>query len=1300
NEPPAGGADSGSATYQAPSSPAKIVSAVGAASRSANHQFLSSPAKIVKMAKTADTEGLVGRGVTQHDVNTMKVWIRLPGLPLENFDAGILRIIGDRIGRTVRVDGTTLFGNRGNYARVCVEIDLREPLVSKYRLHRRVRRIEYEGLHEICFHCGRYGHEQERCPSIRPPSSDQDKPGENVFENPIFQETEFRPEIEEEFGPWMKAKKNMRRRQLNKKETKLPKQRSDEGEAVMSKSKFEVLVEEEVESDEGTGVSGTKADHQGGGAPEGEHPREPAATFNDKVVPDEVVTPEGAQGPSLGTQQPAAVSHKLTPKSGKDSAHYGKHPSDNDKRCDLPRSDGTSHNGDLPRSAKDARLLKLHFGTGREPHGQANHGSKEKEVRGSSTTQGRMGNESKLGKCGGSEKFMLTAIYGKPNIRERNLLWDAIKRLSANVVEPWILSGDFNALLSMEDKRGGAPFNVAAHRPFVECVNICGLTDTRTFGPRFTWHRGATSERLDRALTNDVWLLRFPHTRVRHLHRVYSDHHPILVCCEDIDRARVVRPFRFLAPWLVHDNFRDVLQASWRVDSEIPVKLLHLSSKLKKWNKETFGDVFKRKKALVLQLEQIEHQRSANHSEMLLVEEGRIRAELERTLAEEEIIWIQKSRCKNVLEGDRNTSYYHKATLRRRAFNKIRRLRSSDGTQDLGRYLGVPLIHGRNLTRLYQFLVECIGKKLDGWKTGSLSFAGRVSLALSALNTIPAYTMQIALLPNEICNAIDQKIRSFIWGSYHGERKLHLLNWDTVCQPKDCGGLGIRSAKEMNLAFLMKLTWGMIKEPGTVWASVLRTKYLKQSTTGLIPKKSKRRSSIWKGMNESWSIFTGGLSWSIRNGRKTNFWRERWLDDGTIIGDLVQTPPGQEEAVIADFCDQSGAWDVDSLARMLPANVLRSVVGMTPPCPDLEDDAPVWGLEPHGSYSVKSGYLLAKEMGEGVHNAIWKRVWSWKGPQRVRQFLWVAIHKRLMTNVERRRRHITNNAECGLCVNEEESMDHILRGCTLSRQVWCSTLSISTADDFFSINLDEWWKKFISDKKLSLVFGITCWLLWKVRNERVFEGKMTTVAGIVAQGRFWIQTTNDAYTSLADLKLGKEQRRVQKDISWTAAPWPACTLNTDGSVIASERTAAAGGCLRDTNGRVLDTFAANLGNCSITRAELTGVAIGLERAWGMGFRRVEVQTDSACAVKMLSDSTPAIHQHATLISKIRSILHRPWSVSVKFIYREGNHLADFLANKGHDLAAGTHTLDSSERGILHWVNYDLVGSCEARWVLI
>jgi predicted metal-binding protein len=48
-----------------------------------------------------------------------------------------------------------------------MEVDLTKPLLAKFQLRRRVRKIVYEGLHLICFHCGQYGHRKEACPHIQ-----------------------------------------------------------------------------------------------------------------------------------------------------------------------------------------------------------------------------------------------------------------------------------------------------------------------------------------------------------------------------------------------------------------------------------------------------------------------------------------------------------------------------------------------------------------------------------------------------------------------------------------------------------------------------------------------------------------------------------------------------------------------------------------------------------------------------------------------------------------------------------------------------------------------------------------------------------------------------------------------------------------------------------------------------------------------------------------------------------------------------------------------------------------------------
>lgn len=85
--------------------------------------------------------------------------------------------------------------------------------------------------------------------------------------------------------------------------------------------------------------------------------------------------------------------------------------------------------------------------------------------------------------------------------------------------------------------------------------------------------------------------------------------------------------------------------------------------------------------------------------------------------------------------------------------------------------------------------------------------------------------MQTALLPRSVCDELDRKCRGFLWGSNQEKKKIHLVKWEGVTKPKCCGGLGIRSARQANAAFLTKLGWRVINEPSSLWSRALRNKY-------------------------------------------------------------------------------------------------------------------------------------------------------------------------------------------------------------------------------------------------------------------------------------------------------------------------------------------------------------------------------------------------------------------------------------------------------------------------------------------
>lgn len=139
-------------------------------------------------------------------------------------------------------------------------------------------------------------------------------------------------------------------------------------------------------------------------------------------------------------------------------------------------------------------------------------------------------------------------------------------------------------------------------------------------------------------------------------------------------------------------------------------------------------------------------------------------------------------------------------------------------TNGLGRYLGVPAIHGCVNQSLFTTMLEHIDKKLDGWKNRYLSLAWRCILAKTSLSSIPYFAMQSTLLPLGICNEIDKRIIRFLWNGNH------LVNSNTVTKAKHKGGTCLRRSRDMNVVFLAKVGWRFLKDTNNLWGRVIYAK--------------------------------------------------------------------------------------------------------------------------------------------------------------------------------------------------------------------------------------------------------------------------------------------------------------------------------------------------------------------------------------------------------------------------------------------------------------------------------------------
>ncbi|WCJ31853.1 Polynucleotidyl transferase ribonuclease H-like superfamily protein [Euphorbia peplus] len=620
-------------------------------------------------------------------------------------------------------------------------------------------------------------------------------------------------------------------------------------------------------------------------------------------------------------------------------------------------------------------------------------------------------------------------------------------------------------------------------------------------------------------------------------------------------------------------------------------------------------------------------------------------------------------------------------------------------TDDLGKYLGMPLLHTKIQRGTYQYIIEGIQSKLSGWASQTLSLAGRITLAKAVLSAIPYYSMQTAKLPIHICTKIDDLIRRFIWGSSNEKRKINMVRWEEVCSLIKCGGLGIRSSKHMNNVFLMKLSFNFLQHRELLWVRVLAAKYKTASLLDISVKLVNQASPLWRAMLKTRSDLSLGLKWTIGDGTTTKFWTDNWVGDlGPLI--LLSTGPISEGTLhlsVADMVDDIGRWRWHLFHHLLPDMCNLSIVAYLVCHTSGDSDQCFWMGTSSGIFSVKSAYeLIADEVNSTTHR-IWDFIWKWPGPNRIRCFLWLIAKGRILTNQERKRRHLTDEDICCRCNLHPESIIHVLRDCPIARSLWIQVLPHVDFEKLIAINEDIWFERCLTTGKTfsihrwNILFPVICWHLWKSRNTFIFEGSSPKNVAVISRINARV---NSISVSNTDSALSSPHARPSKHecvIGWKLPPVQWVKLNTDGAVKCSHFQASACGIIRDCQGSWIYGFARKIGRCSVVKAKLWGIYDGLILAWNLGFIKVQVEVDSLLCVDLLHRQSTLSNDLLTLIVGIRTLQQRNWEISISHTYREGNRGADFMANLAATVELGIHFFDRPPMGVHRIIEQDLLG---------
>ena len=203
-------------------------------------------------------------------------------------------------------------------------------------------------------------------------------------------------------------------------------------------------------------------------------------------------------------------------------------------------------------------------------------------------------------KCQTKEEFLLSLLYGVNDEGGRAELWDDLKDIAKTVIYPWMVAGDFNEILYLEE-RVGKRSKRKLNEQFINCIAECGLEDLKFSGSYYTWNNKQQGDdrvysKIDRAMVNQHWENYFVNSEVNFLPEGVFDHCPIMVSFYQT-AVNCRRPFRYFKMWKFDKQYDALVAHSWKMEVkgspmfQIVTKLKRLKVVLKKLNKTCFGEL-------------------------------------------------------------------------------------------------------------------------------------------------------------------------------------------------------------------------------------------------------------------------------------------------------------------------------------------------------------------------------------------------------------------------------------------------------------------------------------------------------------------------------------------------------------------------------------------------------------------------------------------------------------------------------------------------------------------------------------
>uniref|UniRef100_A0A803QN97 Reverse transcriptase domain-containing protein n=1 Tax=Cannabis sativa TaxID=3483 RepID=A0A803QN97_CANSA len=285
----------------------------------------------------------------------------------------------------------------------------------------------------------------------------------------------------------------------------------------------------------------------------------------------------------------------------------------------------------------------------------------------------------------GKHRFFITYVYAFNDMEGRKVLWTDLKRIATN--EAWVILGDFNEILSKEERIGKkVKYNEATE--FIDCVHCCQLEDIKFRGSYFTWsNKRQGNERIwskiDRVLANRKWMDDFSNAQVAFMVEGLFDHTPLL--SQFIPNSRGKSPFKYFRMWSSHPRFLEIVtnlkaSAIGTKMFQLVYKLRMLKAELKELNRREFSNIQEATNQAKEDLVEIQMKIQADPlQDGLLEQEMAARKKYSLLLKGLSSFLQQKSKVTWIKEGDENSAIFHASIRERRRQNSILSIEDQQG---------------------------------------------------------------------------------------------------------------------------------------------------------------------------------------------------------------------------------------------------------------------------------------------------------------------------------------------------------------------------------------------------------------------------------------------------------------------------------------------------------------------------------------------------------------------------------------------------------------------------------------------